>query len=739
MKESILQDIEQLLGEGRTTAALDLVANSALGLGMSREIDRVERLRGDYELMTRYALDGFDDPARSDMLASIAGQIRDVAVSVERGRRIDSAPTLYFNTLRYERMQSDSSIGNLLMQYRQINDRLAMAALSEDPKRASETLLKQSEAAEKRIFNLVWITYPLTVDDFSSIEGAFDDAAVPEHFKVLLISAVLLGQLHYYDERRLMLLMNLYASGRGTDRIEVYALCALLLSMWNDRNRSMSRRLSDRFAAVTELPQWNSDVKMALMQFIRTRDTDRINRKITDEVIPRMMELGPDLKKAMGDIKSPEDFSPEENPEWEEILQKSGIADRMKELQEMQEEGADVMMATFGKLKTFPFFNDMANWFLPFHTSHSSVVNAVGDTLEGGLIARTIADSPLFCNSDKYSVILSLSQMPSAQRSMMMSQLSGYAEQIMAAQQSTAPATREAIANVYVKDLYRFFKLFRRSGEFHNPFESPVNLIVHPLLGPVFDDEGLLSLVGEFYFKRRYFDDAFEIFDRLSFKMPPSAQLFQKMGYCLQSRGDIAGALRFYEQSELLNGDSRWTMKRLAACNRALGNHEAAASYYERLAAQTPDDLSVALNLGHCYLAMRRYKDAMAQYYKVEFLDEKSRKAIRPLAWCNLLAGDYDKARRYYDSVLSVDPTPTDFINAGHLELVTGRYREAVGKYASAIAAMNFDYGKFISTFDDDVKTLFPSGLDKVMRNIVIDSAISHASSLGAPCNSKKY
>ncbi len=738
MKESILQDIERLLGNGRTTAALDLVANSALGLGMSREIDRVERLRGDYELMTRYALDGFDDPARGDMLASIAGQIRDVAVSVERARKIDSAPTLYFNTLRYERMQSDSAVGALITQYRQINDRLTMAALSDNPKQASETLLKQSEAAEKRIFNLVWITYPLTVDDFSAIEGVFDDAGTPEHFKVLLVSAVLLGQLHYYDERRLMLLMNLYASGRKNDRLEVYALCALLLSMWNDRNRSMSRRMLDRFAALTELPQWNTDVKMALMQFIRTRDTDRINRKITDEVIPRMMELGPDLKKAMGDIKSLEDFSPEENPEWEEILEKSGIADRMKELQEMQEEGADVMMATFGKLKSFPFFNDLANWFLPFHTSHSAVVDVVGDTLEGGLIARTIADSPVFCNSDKYSVVLSLSQMPTAQRSMMMSQLSGYAEQIMSAQQATHPATREAIANVYVKDLYRFFKLFRRSAEFPNPFESPVNLIVHPMLAAVFDDEATLSLVGEFYFKRHYFDDAFEIFDRLSFKMPPSAQLFQKMGYCLQSRGDIEGALKFYEQSELLNDDSRWTIKRIAACHRALGNHESAATYYERLAAMTPDDLSVSLNLGHCYLALRRYKDAMAQYYKVEFLDDKSRKALRPLAWCNLLAGDYDKARRYYDAVLAIDPSPTDFVNAGHLQLVTGHYREAVERYASAIAAMNFDHGKFISTFDDDVKTLFPSGLDKVMRNIVIDSAISRASTLGTAYNSKK-
>lgn len=33
------------------------------------------------------------------------------------------------------------------------------------------------------------------------------------------------------------------------------------------------------------------------MQFIRTRDTERLNREFNDEVLPRMMKLGPDLKK----------------------------------------------------------------------------------------------------------------------------------------------------------------------------------------------------------------------------------------------------------------------------------------------------------------------------------------------------------------------------------------------------------------------------------------------------------
>jgi len=45
----------------------------------------------------------------------------------------------------------------------------------------------------------------------------------------------------------------------------------------------------------------------------------------------------------------------EENPEWQEILDKSGISDKLQELSELQLEGADVYMSTFSMLKNFPF------------------------------------------------------------------------------------------------------------------------------------------------------------------------------------------------------------------------------------------------------------------------------------------------------------------------------------------------------------------------------------------------
>ena len=50
------------------------------------------------------------------------------------------------------------------------------------------------------------------------------------------------------------------------------------------------------------------------------------------------------------------------------MMERSGLAEKLKEMSEIQEEGGDVMMGTFEHLKTFPFFSEPANWFLPFDT-----------------------------------------------------------------------------------------------------------------------------------------------------------------------------------------------------------------------------------------------------------------------------------------------------------------------------------------------------------------------------------
>lgn len=51
------------------------------------------------------------------------------------------------------------------------------------------------------------------------------------------------------------------------------------------------------------------------------------------------------------------------NPDWADAIEKSGLGDKLREMNELQLEGADVYMSTFSQLKSYPFFREISNWF----------------------------------------------------------------------------------------------------------------------------------------------------------------------------------------------------------------------------------------------------------------------------------------------------------------------------------------------------------------------------------------
>lgn len=736
----IYKDIESLLAARRINEALDMIDNSAHLVSSAAEIrSAVMNLRESYRLMSDYALSGKPDLSREEQYESLRNSVRALADRLHRLSRIDDAPTLYFNTLRFLLSNTDITIAALLGEYRRVIGRLQSVMLNDEADHTARELTVTAEDLEKRIFNSLWTTHPLSVDDMATAGNIFTDPSLPGHFKQLCLSALLLGELQYHDERRLRLMMDAYCS--ADTGLSVRALCALLIAMSMRGDQAMSPSMRDRFAALAEEPNWTADVKMAMLLFIRTRDTERIGKKLTDEVIPQMMKLRPEFEK-LGNVNlDPESL--EENPEWAELLDKSGISDKLRELQELQEDGGDVMMVTFSNLKSFPFFNDIANWFLPYHSSHSLV--AANSEPSARLLGEILLNSPL-CSSDRFSIILSLSQMPPAQREMMSTQLKANADAVAAmsvGDLTSSSKDREQIARGYVQDLYRFFRLFRRKGEFTDPFSTSLNLTVLPQLSSVFSDPESLQLVGEFYFRHLHFADAFLIFSRLSELVPPSAELFQKLGYCLQMQGDIEGAVDFYEKSELLNSESVWTIRKLANCYRLLSKPAKALPYFLRLEKLKPDDPSIALNIGLCRIGLGEYTEAVNYLHKVEFLRGESARTSRPLLEAYLALGNFEKALRYNDLILASEPSANDFILAGILDIRLSHFPEAVGHLSMALAALNFDIDEFLNIFETvnaslSSRTARENAIndelfapDALTVALILDAAISESQNLG--------
>ncbi len=719
--------IEEFISQKRLRDAFVELKHMSEG-AMAWEItDEINRLEEAYKLMLTYAKQGADDPSRSSLYDNIVNDMHLILDRVVRQRLAQEESSLYFNSLRTEKMRQSVSLESMLSDYAKLDDDLSIynMIISEGKNQQSQTALEEREALERRIFNRIWITFPLKNNDEEVLRDILLSDKYSQHFQQLVVSALLLGMLEYYDPRRLNLLLTAYQN--PSQEVSVRALVAILLSMYMYDKRIVDVKLLNQLASVKELKTWSSDVKTAYLEFVRTRDTERISRKMHDELIPEMMKLRPDIYKKLNDSTAMIDMSSiEENPEWEEMLQNSGITDKIKELSQLQEEGSDVFMSTFSHLKSFPFFSDIANWFLPFSIEHSLVKQTLGSDVS--VIGDIIDHAPFLCNSDKYSFLLSLGSIPQHQRQLMLSQFEQQREALgdagMAMSALTQPNQRKNLINKYLQDLYRFFKLFRRKGEFYDPFAEPVNLVNVNLLTEELDDVDTLTLVAEFYFKRKYYNEALDVFMSVSEKIPPTAQIFQKIGYCYHQLGDIKNALNNYEHAELLNADSVWTLRRIAACYKSLNNPQKALRYYERVASIKGDDLAVTMNIGHCYLELGEYKEAIKNYYKVEFLDEKSTRAWRPLAWCLLLSGDYEQSSGYYHRVLNDNPNAEDFINMGHLALAQGDISKAIESYKKSLGSEGFDVDNLIESLKADEVYLVKIGVDITLMPLIVDALL---------------
>ena len=687
--------------------------------------EEIENIRQSYSLLSDYAINGYEDPQRASVIADIYNRMRRVATAIIRHCEIPESPRQYFGILRFEQMQPDSSIAKIIDRYSGQYAELARSSFF--GKKPDKTAATEADATARRLFNLVWTSYPLSGEDSAAIfEAAVKSQDLPDHFRLLLVSAVTLGILEYFDEEKLILLSRIYLS--GARQVSMRALVGLLLGMWRHRDSLTGRRFIEAFATVKDSPDWSEDLRMAYMELVRTRDTERISRKLRDEIIPEMMKMRPEILKNMPSIEDAEEMmSLEENPEWAEMLDKSGLTEKLRELNDLQSDGSDVMMSTFAPLKGFSFFNDPANWFLPFFTEQSDVAAVLDDTAAD--IAEIIRASTAICDSDKYSIVLSLQQIPSANRRMMLSQFKlqdvNLAE-LRSSELNPEATDRKSMVNKYVQDLYRFFNLYRRKNEFPNPFASPINLAAVGLLADTLRNTDTLSLVGEFYFRRGYYRESLDVFSIIRESQTPSAELLQKIGYCHQQTANIDEAIKAYEQSRMLRPDSLWTLRRLAQCYRLADNNEAALECYREIERQKPDDINVATNLGHCLLSLGNAEEALKYYFKAEYLSANPSKVLRPIAWSLFLTGDYDRSADYYGRILASGPDATDYLNAGHLHMALKRYREALNFYRLSLEnSPRSGRDEFLKNLAADRTNLLKAGVDNQMIDIVADAVIA--------------
>ncbi|MDR1103454.1 MAG: tetratricopeptide repeat protein [Tannerella sp.] len=695
--------ITDALDGGELKTAFDRIQNLISGVQEVSEQNRLNELQDTYRYLLHYYAEGSRDPAREQIYAGIRTGAYELA-----------------DRIRHQALLSDAGGDHARAWMFSIYHPVGMADLvGQLPALYEKADTAHFETSTEQLFENVWKTLFLSDDVAALLRAALADGRFPAPAKCQLVSALLLGLQRSFDREKLYLLCD--AAAAEDLEVRIRALIAVCLTLYRYRQRTAYYPgIRHRLDSLAEAPDFVRIMQTIVLRFILSRETEKVTHKIQEEILPEMMKLKYTSQGEHFGILA--DFPGDEmNPEWKDSATGDSVTKKLEEYAGLQEEGLDVMHFTFIHLKNFSFFSEISNWFLPFTPRHSCLGARENSP---GIGLKTLMQASFVCNSDKYSLFLSLERLPATHRQQMIqqmdSQLGAMNEQQLQELKSRQNRV-ECITSQYIQDLYRFYKLFPRRAEFDDIFNRALDFHLLPALEPYLSGaETLLSIAG-LYLRKGYYEDAQTLYDRLTERDGQDEMLYQKAGYCRQMTGDWQGALAAYLRSELLNPDSKWLLRRLADCYRQLRQPEDALAFYRRYEQASPDTVPVLICMGHCCLEMKKQADALKYYFKADYLSPENPKIWRAIAWSSFLSGKYEQACHYYGKLLERQPQMQDFLNAGHTEWVLQRVRTALTFYRCAAMAEDGGFDKFLALFKQDVPDLLHAGIDPAEIPILLD------------------
>lgn len=678
----------------------------------------LEELQTSYRYMLQYMQQGVNDPERAILYKKMLATAYVLTDKSRIAKLTAISTSYYYDRKRYYKLIPLRPLPTLQLELESYTEEMAVEKLLNENVSTEASLAairKRHEAALSELFYLIWLSDKWGEEEEANAKKFLNSLLVQLNDQSLFISAITMSLMEYFDIRKFMLLFDAYQHTANEVNQRAIVGLALIIHQYDNR-LSLYPEIAARISLLNENAIFSNNLSRIQIQLLRCRETEKINKKMRDEIIPEIMK-NPNLRNMNFDIDEAEEDNGQDdkNPDWEDWMEQSGLSNKLKEMSDLQMEGADVYMSTFAQLKTFPFFREMANWFYPFDPQQSAVVQTFSTSIKKrNILLDSIFQSGFFCNSDKYSFCFTIMQVPEAQREMMSQQFEAqnnamneeqrFDKIIAYAQQA------ETISNQYIHDLYRFFKLYPRRHEFNDVFEESLNLQYCNTLKETLNDAGNKRTLAGYFFHKNYLLEAWLLYDEIVRENGGDAELCQKMGYCLQKNKGYERAIEAYLQADILKPDNVWTNRHLAMCYRQLKQTEKALEYYLKVEAVQPENLNVLSQIGHCLAELKRYEEALNYFFKVEYLDAESPKVWRAIAWCSFVIGKHEQAMKYYNKLLEKDTQLLDYLNAGHVAWTLGQLEKAVKMYATSLA-MSESREAFLVLFNKDKEDLIAQGI----------------------------
>lgn len=616
--------------------------------------DKIQKQSETYKNLLRYSFTGVQDPERDKIYSKLLQSLYSI---------VDEIKLLLFED-------------NKSLTLNVIKKDLAFKDLKVEGFNEKDLSRPKLNSQMNELFKDVWLSGRLSNTHLDIIDKVLKSKNSFWVNESVAVSALTISLFRAFDAKKFSLLFDFYY--KGVNKVWQRSLVGILFAvyLYSDRLTEYPELISkiDRLKKEKDLEE---NLQFIVLQIIRTKETEKISKKLHEEIIPEVAKFKPKIeeKLKLDDILQ-DPLGEDKNPDWEGVFGDSPeLIGKLEEFSKMQIEGSDVFMSAFAMLKHFDFFKEPINWFVPFYKENEDIREAFSYEKEGfnsDLFIEGLERSAFLCNSDKYSFIMNVRYMPEIQKNMMMemfnAELESMNEIVKDDELVNMSAMNKYQINQYIQDLYRFYKLHPLKSEIVDIFDKKLDVYNSKILLNNWYSEGLYKNIGAIYFTKEYYTEAIDVYQILIEKGYNQRAAFEKVAYSYQKLGDYEKALSFYKKAELFDSNLNWTYKKIALCHRELGDNELAIKYYLKAENSEPENLYVQANLGHSFLRLKDYENALKHYFKVEYYSPSNTKILRPIAWCSFALGKFDTSIKYYSRLIEQDEADfQDYINLGHV------------------------------------------------------------------------
>lgn len=685
--------------------------------------ERFQQIRNDYRLMLDFLLRGFMDTERDRLYSQLIVRFDQLVADTDTNMQTENSQ-MFANikkNLAAFSAQHDEVYGRLEAF---VTD-MAMTELEEEAIQD----LKQKDLYERhysfmsKLFEHIWLSPQWSDDDMAAYERLLLSPTIERNDIMLILSAVFLANSQCFDARKTLLMVNI--SAKATDEhIRQRALVGWALTL--DERMSLYPKLTDAIREYCGNDGNTQQLVELQKQLYFCLNAERDNEAIQKDIMPDIIKNS-NLNITRFGIEEKDEDTLQNilNPEaQEEAIDK--VEQSFRKMVEMQKAGSDIYFGGFSQMKRFSFFFQTANWFAPFDVNHPAIKHVMGSGKQTAFIQALLKSGP-FCDSDKYSFVLAMSnvfdRLPDNIKEMMNGE--SMFEVYNASQDTESPVY---IRRMYLQDLYRFFKLYTNKQLLHNPFNSQHGkrgtalFIDHSVFcGTIADDR--YTEIGQFLLRRNNTREAWSMIERL--REIQSDSLLELRAQCLYMQGKGEEAEMLYRKVVEKNPDDAKAISALAKITFQTGRYDEAVEYYKHLQQQYPDKLSYQLNYCVALSKTPQVAESIETLYRLYYENPDNHNVLRVLAWNLLVAKRTEQAGTEYEKLLQIgDQKAEDWLNAGYYNLIVRNVEKAVDMFRRYVeeskSAQDARHliGRQIAA---DADVLLENGIDKIEMQLIVD------------------